>query len=340
MNQSNKILVIAPSWVGDTVMSQGLLRLLKNQDPNCTIDVFAKKYLHPLLARMLEVDNCLTDPFQHGELNLRKRVTIAKQLRKNHYTHAYILPNSFKSAIIPFMAKIPTRTGWLGEQRFFLLNDIRFYQKKFPLMVDQYITLGYKKDNTDTSDIWWPKLQINHNKLQAVLERLQINHPTKPILAIFPGSAYGEAKRWPATYFAKIAQTKSDEGWEVWIFGGKQDCLTACKIQNHCNNICLDLSDKTDLGEATDLISLASAVVTNDTGLMHIAAALDRPTVAVYGSSSMQHTPPLLKNKLRKLSLNLPCSPCLKSTCPLKHNKCMVDLKPDLALKALREIAT
>lgn len=338
MNQSPKILVIAPSWVGDAVMSQGLLRLLKNQEPHCTIDVFAKKYLHPLFARMPEVDDCLTDPLNHGELNLSERITIAKQLRKNNYTHAYILPNSFKSALIPFMAKIPIRIGWLGEQRFFLLNDIRFHQNKFPLMVDQYIALGYKKNNMSVSDNWWPKLKINHNKLLTVLERLKINRTSKPILAIFPGSAYSKAKKWPANYFADIAQAKSSEGWEIWIFGGKQDSLTASKIQDRCGNICLDLSDKTDLGEAADLISLVSAVVTNDTGLMHIAAALERPIVAVYGPSSLLQTPPLVKNRVKILSLNLPCSPCLKSTCPLKHNKCMVDLKPDVVLKALREI--
>ena len=145
MSYNNKILIIAPSWVGDLVMSQALLRLIKKQDPDCSIDVFASPILHPLLKRMPEVNDCLVSPFKHGRLNLFERFKIAKTLRKNFYTHAYVLPNSFKSALIPFLANIPRRIGWCGEHRYFLLNDIRANKNKLSKVVENYLALGINK---------------------------------------------------------------------------------------------------------------------------------------------------------------------------------------------------
>jgi heptosyltransferase II len=329
-----KILIIAPSWIGDLVMSQALFKLLKKQDPSCSIDVLANVALHQVLIHMPEVDNYLTLPFEHGELKLFARLAFAKKLRENAYTHAYILPNSFKSALIPFWAKIPERIGWRGEYRYVLLNDIKLPIAKTGRMVERLVALGIKTNGQLPTPLMLPQLSVSKKQLDATLYRLKINLLQKPILALCPGGEYGITKRWPTAYFAKIAQVKKSEGWEVWIFGGPKDETLAQEIQTQSNNSCLDLAGKINLSEVIDLLSLATTVVTNDSGLMHIAAALNRQLVAIYGSTSPKFTPPLTY-KAKIVSLNLPCSPCFKRECPLKHMKCLNDLLPELVLQLI-----
>ena len=342
MDKQKKILVIAPSWVGDLVMSQALLRLIKEKNPDCIIDVLASEALHPLIRMMPEVDDCIVSSLKHGDLKITERFKLGKDLRQNLYTHAYVLPNSFKSALIPFWAKISHRIGWKGEERFFILNDVRFFQKRILLMVDRYLALG--KENKDNNEKlpgsnFWPKLKVSQEQIDLTLKKLQITLSGKPILAFCPGAEYGSSKRWPTNYFAEIARIKKEAGWDIWIFGGPKDQEIAKEIEELSNGACLDLTAKTDLGEVADLLSLATAVVTNDTGLMHVAAAVDRPIVAIYGSSSSGHTPPLAKDHLKIISLNLSCAPCFKRECPLEHHKCMVDLKPEMVLDAITEVA-
>lgn len=337
MNNQKKILIIAPSWIGDLVMSQALFRFLKQQDPNCSIDVLANKALHPVLEHMPEVDNYLIMPFAHGELKLFERFKLAKKLRKNFYTHAYVLPNSFKSALIPFWANIPQRTGWLGEFRYVLLNNVKPSVAKTSLFVERLVALGIKSNEQLPSLLPLPQLHVSQEKLGVTLKRLKINLPKQKILALCPGAEYGITKRWPTAYFAKIAQVKKSEGWDVWIFGGPKDEVIAREIQVQSNNVCLDLTGKTNLGEAIEFLSLATVVITNDSGLMHVAAALNRPLVAIYGSSSPKFTPPLT-DKAKILSLNLSCSPCFKRKCPLKHMKCLNELQPELVLQSISEV--
>lgn len=333
-----KILVIAPSWIGDTVMAQALFKVLKKQEPNCIIDVFANQSLHPLLKCMPEVNNCLISPFNHGELRLVERFKLAKQLRKNFYTHAYVLPNSFKSALIPFWANIPLRTGWRGEFRYVLLNDIRLSPTTIPKMVERFVTLGIKTKEKILDPLPLPQLHVSPIQLEANLKKLNIVLPLKrPILALCPGAEYGETKRWPTAYFAEIAKIKKADGWDIWLLGGPKDQISAQEIQDKSNNICLDLTGKTNLEEAIGFLSLVTTAITNDSGLMHIAAALNRPLIAIYGSSSPKFTPPLT-DRAKILSQNLPCSPCFKRQCPLKHLKCLYDLSPQMVLQAIEEL--
>jgi len=339
MEHPKKILIIAPSWVGDMVMTQALLRSLKKLDPDCSIDVFAIPMLHPLLQRMPEVDHCIASPFRHGDIKLLEHFKIGKSLRKNGYTHAYLIHNSFKSALVPFFAKIPVRVGWRGEQRYFLLSDMRILdKKKLPSTTERFVALGYGKDETPSKPMLLPKLQASAENLDLILTQLKISLPKKPILAICPGTGNRGAKRWPPSYFADVAVTKKNEGWDVWIFGGSKEQELAQIIQERCNNICLDLTGKTDLDEAIDLLSLATVVVANDSGLMHVASALGKPIVAIYGPTPPELAPPLTNNKFKILSLRLPCAPCSKAECQFEHNKCMYDLKPDLVLRAIADI--
>ena len=339
MEYHKKVLIIAPPWIGDMVMTQALLRLIKAKSPNCSIDVFAIPLLHPLLKRMPEVDNYITSPLKHGDIKFFERFKIGRSLSMNGYTNAYLIPNSFKSALVPFFARIPVRVGWRGEQRYLLLNDIRILDRKeLPSTTERFVALGCEK-NEELPKSWsYPRLQVSTEQLNSVLTRLHISLSNKPILAICPGPEHRSAKRWPPTHFAEVARFKKDEGWGVWIFGGPKEQELARIIQERCNNSCLDLTGKTDLGEAVDLLSLATVVVANDSGLMHVASALNKPVIAIYGPTPPELAPPLTNNKFKMLSLNLSCSPCSKRECPLKHNKCMYDLKPELVLRSIGEV--
>ena len=328
-----KILIIAPSWVGDLVMAQSLLKLLKQQNTFSQIHIVVSEYLVPLVQRMPEVEKILISPFKHGELCIRQRIAFAKKIQHENYDQAIVLPNSWKSALIPFFANIPKRTGWRGEMRYFLLNDIRILKpQKLLLMVERFLALGLLKNKNIPKNYFLPQLETTKQFIEQTLKKLNLTITTKPILAFCPGAEYGPAKRWPTNYFAKVAKEKVKEGWEIWLFGGNKDQEITAKIQEESGNVCIDLAGKTNLGEAIDLLSLSTFVVTNDTGLMHVAAALDKPMIAIYGSSSPSFTPPL-SNKAKIISLNLECSPCFARVCPKNHFKCMQDLFPEMIIK-------
>lgn len=348
-HSAQKILIIGPSWVGDMVMSQTLFTLLKQRDPEIIIDVLAPAWSQALLARMPEIHEALISPFDHGQLRLYQRYLLGKQLRERHYDQVIILPNSFKSALIPFWAHIPKRTAWRGEfPRGLLLNDARTLNKiKLPLMIQRFAALGLPPNTELPSQLPYPHLVVSENALNASLEKysLKVPSPTRggrlgrgnPILALAPGAEFGPSKRWPAHYFAQVAEAKLAEGWDVWLFGSPKDEAIASQIQQYIQNKAVNFVGKTSLSEAVDLMSLATVVLSNDSGLMHIAAALNRPLVAIYGSTSPKFTPPL-GDKVKILNLNLPCSPCFKRDCPLGHWRCMLDLKPTWVLTQLNEL--
>jgi len=318
------------------VMAQVLFKLLKAQDPDAIIDVAAPNLMGALVARMPEVRHFIPLPFAHGELNLSARYTIGQKLKQENYDQAIVLPNSFKSALIPFFAGIKTRTGFLGEMRIGLLNDWRRLDKtRYPLMIERFAALC-DRERGHPQTLPWPQLNVAKESLQAALTRLNLTRPTttKPLLALCPGAEYGPAKRWPTAYFAAVAREKLSRGWAVWIFGSVKEQSLAAEIQQHCNHACVDLTGKTKLDEAIDLLSCSDVVLTNDSGLMHMAAALQRKLVVIYGSSSPQFTPPL-SNQVEILSLQLSCSPCFERACPLGHFNCLKQLEPPMVLSAI-----
>lgn len=333
----NNILIVGPAWVGDMVMAQCLFKVLKAKQPAATIDVLAPEWSLPLLSRMPEVAASITMPIGHGRLALGERYRLAKSLRDKAYTEAIVLPNSFKSALIPWWAHIPKRTGWLGELRFGLLNDWRRLDPaRYPLMIERFMALGLAPDTLLPKPYPIPELHASLTAQADALRKYQLT-TTQPVLALCPGAEFGPAKRWPATHFADIANQKLNEGWQVWIFGSPKDKPVADEIMALTNQRCIHLTGRTRLDEAIDLLALASLVVSNDSGLMHIAAALQRPLVALYGPTSAQFTPPL-HPKAKMLTLKLPCQPCFKRECPLKHQRCMRDLQPNKVLNAMTEL--
>ena len=322
-----KILVIAPSWVGDTMLVQPLLMRLKQHHPDAQIDVLAPLWTAALLRQMPEVHGGIVNPFPHGALKLFARYRLGRKLRAAHYDQAIVLPNSFKSALVPFFAKIPLRTGFVGEMRYGLLNDVRKLDKqKLPLMVERFAQLAEAPGNPVQRPVPQPALQISEEQRQSVLEKLGLSI-TQPIAVFCPGAEYGPAKCWPIPYFAELAQYLRERGYAVWLVGSSKDKEVGEKIIALGNETCRNLCGATELNEAIALLSCADLVVSNDSGLMHLAAALDRPMLALYGSSSPQFTPPL-SNQAQVIKLDLPCSPCFKRECPLGHFNCMMHLTP------------
>jgi heptosyltransferase II len=351
-----RILIVGPSWVGDMIMAQGLYRALKAAIPTAEIDVLAPAWSAGILARMPEVRRVIDMPLGHGRFGWGARRALGLSLR-GQYERAIVLPNSWKSALVPWFARVPQRTGFVGEFRYGLLNDARRLDKAaVPRLVDRYralnpllnpiphltsplkgegpnplpfkgrvgVGMGYPGRDLN------PRLTVDVAAQQASLQRLGLTLE-RPILALCPGAEYGPAKRWPAAHYAALAQAKRADGWQVWLFGSEKDAPVTQEINRLTHEACVDLAGRTQLTEVVDLLALARCVVSNDSGLMHLAAAVAVPVIALYGSSDPGYTPPLSASA-RVLSLHLPCAPCFKRECPLGHLDCLTQIKPERVL--------
>ncbi len=306
------------------VMSQALYSYLKQTRPGVAIDVLAPAWSGPLLQRMPEVRNAISMPVGHGELGLGRRWRLARGLRARAYDQAIVLPNSLKSALVPFFAGIPRRTGWRGEQRYGLVNDLRVLDEQaLPLMVQRFVALAQAPGELIPRELPVARLAVDDERARACLERLGLD-ADRPLLALCPGAEFGSAKRWPADYFAQLAERYLERDWQVALLGSANDRPVTAAIRQQCEpySACFDLAGHTELAEAVDLLSLATAVVSNDSGLMHIAAALDRPLVVVYGATSPGFTPPRNHNAAIVTS-DIECAPCFQRECPLGHHGCM-----------------
>lgn len=340
MNSSKKILIISPAWIGDIVIAQSLLKYIKHGNSETIIDMLAPAWSHELYSVMPEINEIFTMPLDRSQFQLKKRWQLGKGLRNKKYQQAIILPNSWKSAIIPLAAGIPIRTGWLGEMRFGLLNDWRILNKKiYPMMVQRFLALGNTKTLAKKALDWQafqPHLEINHKQKSKEFKSLFLIEK-KPLLILCPGAAYGPAKCWPAEYFAEIANSKKFSAWQIILLGSKSDESMGTKILRLTKNACINLIGKTSLLEALNVLSFATLVISNDSGLMHLTAALRRPLIALYGSSSPEFTPPL-SVKAKIIYLKLSCSPCFKRQCPLVHFECLKKLTPQIVLNAIDDL--
>ena len=293
------------------------------------MDVLAPPWVAALFERMAEVDQVVLSPFRHGEFELAQRWKLGRSLAYKGYQQAIVLPNSWKSALIPFFAGIPLRTGFTGEMRFGLLNDARPLDKKqFPRMVERFALLGEERAATPQTQLARPSLQVAAGRREETLKNMGLN-THRPVAVFCPGAEYGPAKRWPAKYFAELAQQLRN--YQVWSIGSPNDQSIGEEIRQLSGGVAINLCGKTGLAQAIDLLSCASLVVSNDSGLMHVAAALDKPMLALYGSSSPAFTPPL-SDHAQILKLEMPCSPCFQRVCPLGHFNCMMQLTPDQVL--------
>jgi heptosyltransferase II len=329
-------LVIAPQWIGDAVMTEPLLRRLHARGERITVG--ALPWVAPVYRAMPQVADVLELPFAHGGLQWRVRRSMAKPLR-GQFDVAYVCPNSFKSAWLPWWAHIPKRVGYHGEARFGLLSHrlANPQEGSRPPMVAFYSALSGEPDVQGDQ----PQLHLQGHLIDTTLAALHLYYQGYYVLA--PGAEYGPAKRWPARHFAELARQLP---LPAVLLGSNKEAALCAEIATSVNaskpGQCLDLSGRTTLDQALATIAAAKAMVSNDSGLMHVAAAFRVRQVAVFGSSSPLHTPPLsaqaqvlwLKNDAHYLP-PLDCAPCFQRECPLGHTRCLNDLLPAMVLRHL-----
>jgi heptosyltransferase II len=327
-----RTLVISPNWIGDAVMAQPLLQLLRQREPQRPIDVLAPSWVAPVWRAMPEVDTVLEAPFKHGKLQLGERWEYARRLRQRGYADAYVLPNTLKFALIPWLAGIGRRVGYRGEMRYGLLNMMHHDDRAAPRpMIPFYAALAEPPAAACLSakELPRPSMSVAAQKVSEVLVSVGLA-PDRPLIVFAPGAEFGPAKRWPAPYFAELAQSirQAQPHAQIVLLGSAKDqpvCDEIVAAQPYVKS----LAGVTTLDQAIALIAQARVMVTNDSGLMHIASALNRPVIALYGPTNPNHTPPFSDVSL-VLTLKLDCAPCQQRECPLGHQACMRDLKPAL----------
>ena len=336
---NNAILVVGPSWVGDMVMAQSLLINLRQHYPSHAIDVVAPAWSVDLLKRMPEVRDAYALNVGHGELGLGKRRRLGKQFRGKQYQRAIVLPRSFKSALVPFWADIPIRTGFRGEMRYGLLNDVRSLDSSLDQTVKRFVALGEevacKSSELKCSQ---PRLKIDEQNAARVISELGLKSD-KPIIGFMPGAEYGPAKQWPLNYFAELANKLAQDNYYVWVLGSQKEYELGTQIAQAKTEQVVNLCGKTQLVDVVDLVAKLSVAVSNDSGLMHVAAATGRPVIGIYGSSSPAFTPPLSDHAIIEYK-NLSCSPCFKRECPFGHYNCLKEITPDSVFQRIKVIAT
>ena len=319
--ESPAILVVGPSWVGDMVMAQSLFKLLKARLPQCTIDVVAPAWSIPLVSRMPEVRQGYALEVGHGEIGIGKRYRLGKRLRGNGYTRAIVLPRSLKSALVPFFAGIPRRTGFRGEMRYGLLNEIRPFDKNLlDQTVKRFSYLGLEQSDDDLQ-VYCPRLKVDAHNARRCMKELGLD-PHRRTVALLLGAEYGPAKQWPASHCAELVRQIERAGAQAWLFGSAKERAFAREITAQAGGVGTNLCGKTQIADAIDLIAHADLAVANDSGLMHVAAAVNTCVIAIYGSSSPEFTPPLCDNATINW-LKLDCSPCFERHCRFGHYDCL-----------------
>ena len=329
-----KYLIVGPSWVGDMVMAQSLFITLKERDKEAIIDVIGPNWSSPILARMPQVRNAITLPTGHGEWGISTRRKLGKSLRSEHYDHAIVMPRSWKSALVPFFANVKHRVGFTGEQRYVLLNERRKLDKSvLNQTVKRFTSLGLPAaDAYPPETLPHPALRVDLDNQKALFNTYQL--ADRPAIAFMAGAEFGPSKQWPIAYFHELAKQAIKAGYQVWVLGGPKDAEDGDNITKGLGEFAFNLCGKTKLVDAIDLLSAAEKAVSNDSGLMHVAASVGTEVHGIYGSTSELFTPPLTENKTVH-NLHLECSPCFKRTCPLGHTNCQNQLTPDIIARSV-----
>lgn len=330
-----KILIVAPSWVGDMTMAQSLFKQCLAKSPDSVIDVVAPQWSLPLLHRMPEVRRAVSLPVGHGQLRFLKRRAIGRSLAAEGYDWAIVTPRTWKSALVPFFAGVPRRTGYTGELRFGLINDRRCLdRKKLNQTILRLLALSMdKKEPLPPRIQYYPELTVDMRNQSMLINKLGLLKQA-PAVCFCPGAEYGPAKQWPVSYFKKLAEMLIAEGYQVWTIGSGKEIELGQAIDPGNQDMYKNLCGKTSLEDTIDLLALASHAVSNDSGLMHVAAAAGINVEAIYGSSSPAYTPPLT-SRANIHRLGLKCSPCFKSTCPYGHLKCLTGIYPETVLGSI-----
>ena len=325
-------LVVAPQWIGDAVMTEPLLARLAARGER--LSVAALPWVAPVYRAMPQVADVIELPFAHGRLDWAERRRVARMLR-GRFDAAYVLPNSLKSALIPWLARVPTRVGYHGEGRYLLLNRRLPNPAGRPPMVAFYDALagGPARDGEP------PRLQFAPAMLDQAARAAGVQPGAYWVFA--PGAEYGPAKCWPAERYAELARSlHTGHGLPVLLLGSAKEAALCERIAAQAEGACRVLAGKTPLLEAMALIAAARGVVSNDSGLMHVAAAFGVPQAAVFGSTSPEHTPPLnarARVLWLKEELQLDCAPCFDRVCRFGHTRCLTGVGAERVERALAE---
>jgi heptosyltransferase-2 len=340
--RGDRTLVISPNWIGDAVMAQPLLQLLKAAHPGRAIDVLAPPPVAPVWRQMAEVDEVMVTPFRHGSLQLKERWRYARELRKRGYADAYVLPNTLKFALIPWLAGIARRVGYKGESRYGLINVMHHDDAPPRPMVPFYAALALPPvaplPDAQRAAVPRPRLTVSREQIAAACAKAGLD-PARPLVAFAPGAEFGTAKRWPPGHFAQLARAilAAQPDAQVALLGSPKDRETCDQVLREAGAPAglFNVAGATSLGEAVALIAHAGAVVANDSGLLHIASALNRPVIAIYGPTDPDHAPPF-SDMAASISLRLECAPCKQRECPLGHQDCMQKIAPQQVWQTLQ----
>jgi heptosyltransferase II len=327
------ILIVPYMWIGDFVRCHTVIQLLRARYPERPVDMLSTTLCGPLTDYMPGLRKAVIADLPRGRLALAEQRTLAERLRPEGYGSALVMPRTWKSALAPYFAGIPERTGFAGEARFILLNDIRFGERRLPRMVDRCAALALPKGAELPAQWPAPKLEVKASDIAAWRSRRGLTG-SQPVVALAPG-AVGPSKRWPAASYAALARKLTADGLAVWVVGGPDEKALATEIVGSTS--ARDLTGH-DLRDAILALAAASAAVSNDSGLLHVAAALGTPSVGIFGPTSPWHWAPL--NPLAatiEAATPLPCRPCHKPTCRLGHHRCMVDIGPDTVAAAAKQ---
>tara|TARA_B100000035_G_scaffold312530_1_gene324202 strand:- start:4988 stop:5977 length:990 start_codon:yes stop_codon:yes gene_type:complete len=325
---NTRILIVAPAWLGDLVISLSFIRALKKVHKNSKIDLLVNKNLVGIAKYFPDISNVITSDTRHGKLSLIYRINLGYKLRKNKYSYCYILSNSLKSSIVPLIAKIKHRISYLGEFRYGFVNHIVKKIDRKAGMANRYLNLISSKYTPE----YKPSISSEINNL-SVLKRFDLK---KRYVVLCPDAEYGPAKKWPIKKWIDLASILQNVCQVVFV--GVSTSITMSPNKTKNDNY-INLIGRTSLEEVAIILSQSTCVVSNDSGLMHVAAALGRPIVGIYGSSSPDYTPPLIESEKRAIIFqNLSCSPCFKKVCPLEHLNCLESISVDSVMQSVKNL--
>ncbi len=327
------ILLVPYFWIGDFVRCHTVVKLLKERHSSAPIDVLTTGTLAPLIDYMPGVRKGIVTDLPRKRLALGQHRALARKLRAERYGQALVMPRTWKAALAPWLAGIPLRTGFTGEARFGLINDLRWGERALPRMIDRCAVLALPKGETPPAE--WPLPELKVPAADIAAWRARLLPDSRPAVALAPG-AVGPSKRWPSGYYSELGRRLAAEGNAVWVIGGPDEKKLAAEIVAADPAHIRDLTGA-DLRNAILALASARAAISNDSGLLHVAAALGTPSVGIFGPTSPWHWAPLnpIAAVIETMS-ELPCRPCHKPVCRLLHHRCMRDIPVDQVATAAR----
>lgn len=328
------ILIVPYMWIGDFVRCHSVVRVLNERFPDRPVDMLASKLTAPLTQFMPGVRKAVTFDIPRKKAALGESVALSKLLRAENYGTALIMPRKWKAALAPFLAGIPERVGVFGEARLLLINDIRWDEKKHKRMIDQSCALALSKDATLPASWPLPLLVVQKPAADEWRRKVNVAESTRAVV-LAPGSV-GEAKRWPVAYYAETAKQLANDGVEVWLVGGPDEKPFAKEIIAHSGSSVRDFTGGA-LSDGVIALSLAGAVVANDSGLLHVAAALGVPAIGIFGPTDPAKWAPI--NPVADIVVHEPqldCQFCAQYVCPLQHHNCMREIPAQRVVESVK----